>query len=159
MALFNHWKAYTISRQDPHAERLASRIQAIFFLATPHKVSDSARLLNKVLRATDLFKSLSYVADLTRNSPSLQVVSDGFEEYAEDARLWSFYETRKMRLGLVRRCIVDKESEILGYKHEGMQLLNADHREAARFESPTHPNFKRVRNALACTVTELINEC
>ena len=125
----------------------------------PHQGSDQAQLLNIVLRASGLFKPLSYVADLQRNSPSLQVVSDEFKKHSDNLRLWSFYETHKMRLGLVRRFIVEKDSATLGYDNEDVQLLGADHRGVARFAAPTDANFKRVRNVLASTVTDVANEC
>lgn len=142
-------KAYILSCQDRSSSPVAERIRAAVFLATPHRGSDSARLLNSVLRASGSWRSLSYVADLQRNSPSLQIISDEFKMYADDLLLWSFYEARKTRLGLSRRFIVDKDSAMLGYKNEKVMYLSTDHRGTSRFDGPTDPNYGLVRNTLA----------
>ncbi|KAI3341086.1 hypothetical protein F4824DRAFT_363930 [Ustulina deusta] len=47
-------KAYILAQQDPTDHFLANRIHGMFFLATPHRGSDSAKLLNKILRARSL---------------------------------------------------------------------------------------------------------
>ncbi|KAM7190687.1 Alpha/Beta hydrolase fold [Rhypophila sp. PSN 637] len=45
-------KAYILARQDDRYHEFANRIQCMFFLASPHRGSDSAKLLNSVLRVS-----------------------------------------------------------------------------------------------------------
>ena len=55
-------KAYMLAKQDAAYETLTKRFHTIYFLATPHRGSDSAKLLNNILQITN--SSRSYVADL-----------------------------------------------------------------------------------------------
>lgn len=140
--------------------KVAGRICAFTFLASPHRGSDSAQLLTNVLRATGKLQPLytSYIAELQRNSPSLQAINDEFKIYSVSLHLQSFYETRPMKIGFVKELIVAPESAKLGYPNEIAEPLDADHRQAARFDSPEDPNYKRVRNSLGgmvqCVVAE-----
>ena len=59
-------KAYMLERQDAAYMDLAERVHTICFLATPHRGSDSAKLLNNILHFA--FPSRAYVADLERGS-------------------------------------------------------------------------------------------
>ena len=101
--------AYLLSRQDPAYETLACRFHTIYFLATPHRGSESASLLDGILQASYLSKS--YVSDLKRGSEILQHINDEFRHCDSDLKLWSFYETLELRVGgLTARLIVDVAS-------------------------------------------------
>lgn len=87
----------------------------MFFLATPHRGSDSAKLLNNLLRASAVLSSRSYITDLSRNSTSLQIISDEFRMFADRLQLWSFHETLKTKVSSSTSVlIVDRESAVLG---------------------------------------------
>jgi hypothetical protein len=75
-------KAYLLARQE--ALDIAQRVKYIFFLATPHRDSDSASLLNNLLSVSGVLSRRQYVADLGRNSVSLQVINDEFKNFAND---------------------------------------------------------------------------
>ncbi len=107
-------KAYTLARQDVRNPEIGQRIRCLFFLATPHRGSDFAGLLNNILRATGVLSARPYVADLERNSASAQKINRDFEMYAQDVSLWSFFETLKTSLGVTSSMIVDRDSAILG---------------------------------------------
>jgi hypothetical protein len=107
-------KAYILAKQQDNSQNLASRMRCTFFLATPHRGSDSASLLNNVLRSTGVLSARPYVEDLRRNSVSLQIINEEFRHYADSLSVWSFYETLKTNFGITSTLIVDKDSATLG---------------------------------------------
>ena len=148
-------KAYMLARQGVAYERLTERVHTIYFLATPHRGSESAKLLNNILHIA--YSSRAYVADLERDSGAIQSINDEFRNYSADIALWSFYETQKLKIGILSTLIVDPESATLGYREEKQMPMNADHRSICKFESPMDPNYVVLRNALASTVRTISN--
>ncbi|KAF4175888.1 hypothetical protein CNMCM8694_002812 [Aspergillus lentulus] len=122
----------------------------MYFLATPHSGSDSAKLLSNILNIT--YSSRAYVSDLKRGSDAIRSINNEFSRHSEDIDLWSFYETQKLSIGLFRVLIVDPASATLGYRKEKQIPLNADHRSICKFEAPSDPNYILIRNALASTI-------
>jgi hypothetical protein len=149
-------KAYILARQDLTNQDFAQRIRCIFFLATPHRGSDSAQFLNNILKASGAFSARQYIIDLEKNSVSTQTINDEFRNFADELMLYSFYETIKTSLGISSAIIVERDSAILGYKHERVQYLNANHRDVCKYEDPLDPNYITVKNALATAVEELL---
>ena len=49
---------------------------------------------------------------------------------------------------LARGKVVNDVSATLGYHHEQVDIINADHRGMCRFQSSGDPGYKKVRNAL-----------
>ena len=143
-------KAYILARQFQEFEALARRIRSIFFLATPHRGSDLAQMLSKILQITS--GPRPFVADLNRNSLLTQSINDEFPQYSRDLQLFSFYETLPMTYGVGKALIVDKVSAVLGYANERTAYLNANHRDICKFTSQSDPNYITVRNALAATI-------
>lgn len=139
-----------LARQDVSYKALAERFNTIYFLATPHRGSDSAQVLHNILHAA--YNSSAYVAELKRNSGAIQVINDEFRQYSGDVNLWSFYETQKLSLKLFSKLIVDKDSATLGYREEKQIPVNADHRSICKFDTPADPNYRTLRNSLASTV-------
>ncbi|KAI0400118.1 hypothetical protein F4802DRAFT_620340 [Xylaria palmicola] len=169
-------KAYILAQKDPKHFALAQRIQCMFFLATPHRGSDSARLLNNILKASLFYSSRQYIVDIFKGSASLQVINDEFSAFADKLQLWSFYETLKTRTSPTSSVlIVERDSAVLGtvvtvpflfcqligaagYKGEMAQPLNADHRSICKFDSPTDPNYITIRNSISKAVEDLLGE-
>ena len=148
-------KAYMLARQGAAQHALTERFHTMYFLATPHRGSDSAKLLNNILHFA--YSSRAYVADLERGSGAVQSINDEFRNYSIDVDLWSFYETQKLKLGVISTLIVDPDSATLGYPGERQMPVNADHRSICKFDSPTDPNYLILRNALASTVQVISN--
>jgi hypothetical protein len=46
-----------------------------------------------------------------------------------------------------------------GFAEERAQLMNTDHRHICKFESVSDPNYVDLRNALAATVDDIVQEC
>ena len=149
-------KAYILAREDPSMEGVASRIHSLYFLATPHRGSDLTRTLTNILKVS--YGQKAFVSELDRNSASIDSNNDSFRHYAEDLQLWSFYETLASNLVLTSAIIVDKASATLGYAKERTSLLNADHRGVCKFDLPSDPNYKTLRNALITTIDTILSE-
>jgi pimeloyl-ACP methyl ester carboxylesterase len=149
-------KAYILARQDPTAADLAGRVQSIFFLATPHRGSDMASILENMLAMA--WGKKPYVTDLTPNSAALTAINDAFRHFAPELRLWSFYETLPIRgAATMSRIVVDRHSATLGYHNEEIAGLDADHRHVCKFDTADDPNYKTLRNALH-TALDMIRE-
>ena len=146
-------KAYMLARQDAAYEALSKRFHTIYFLATPHRGSGLAKLLNNILQIA--YSSRAYVADLEQGSGAIQSINDEFRQYSADIDLWSFYETQKLSRGVFSTLIVDPDSATLGYREEKQMPMNADHRSICKFETPTDPNYVILRNALMSTVNSI----
>lgn len=142
-------KALLQARQDATCQRLCSRMHSMFFLATPHRGSDSAHLLKSLL---SLSSSKSYVNDLEKGSISTQFINDEFRNAYQDIHLWSFFETLPTTgLGM----IVERESAVLGLPGERIQLMNTNHRNICKFADQLDPNYLSLRNAFKSTVESI----
>ena len=109
------FKAYNLAQKDTRNPEYGRRIRCLFFLATPHRGSDFAALLNNTLRLSGVLSAKPYIGDLERNSTSAQMINDEFERCVNDnVSLWSFYETVETSIGVASSLIVDRESAILG---------------------------------------------
>ncbi|KAK7959701.1 uncharacterized protein PG986_004555 [Apiospora aurea] len=148
-------KAYILAQDVPD---LRSRIQSIFFLATPHRGSDYAATLNKILTVSGILSSRDYIRDLTSGSTSAQLINEDFGRCAHQLHIYSFYETLRTSLGVSTCLIVGKDSAILGpgFKNERVQYIGANHRNVCKFDSPDDPNYAIVRNALLGAVEDLL---
>lgn len=102
--------------------KFKDRIKCIFFLATPHRGSDSDYIatLKSILRESGT--SRRYIADLTTGSTSTQLINAEFTKYANDVQVFSFYETLRVKVGFCSKLIVDKASAILGNLPNWAQL-------------------------------------
>lgn len=146
-------KAFILARQDALYAALTTRFHTIYFFATPHRGSDSAKHLNNILQMA--YSSRVYVADVKRGSKAIQSINNDFRKYAPELDLWSFYETHKMSLGVFNVLIVDPDSATLGYPEEKQIPMNADHRSICKFLNSADSNYVTVRNALVSTVDRI----
>ena len=115
-----------------------------------------ARTLSNILRV--VYRQKPYVNELEPSSALLSSINDSFRHYAQDLQLWSFYETVQSSLPGPKAIIVDKVSATLGYPHERIALLNADHRGVCKFDQPSDTNYKTIRNAFISTIDAITAE-
>jgi pimeloyl-ACP methyl ester carboxylesterase len=147
-------KAYLLAHQDPMCQKLATRVNSMFFLGTPHRGSDMAAVLRAILAVT--WGKKPFVTDLKPNSSTLAAINDSFRHISKDLRLWSFFETLPVKAtGIGKRIVVEKHSATLGYHNEDIDSMNADHRHVCKFDSPDNPDYKKLRNAL-CHAVDMI---
>lgn len=146
-------RAYILARGKQEFVSLAGRVQAIFFLATPHRGSDLASLLSKILNLTG--GARPFVTDLHRNSLATQSINDEFSQHCQDLQLYSFYETVPTSYGVGKTLIVGQDLATMGYANERREYLNANHREVCKFTSRDDANYRTIRNALASFIDTL----
>ena len=139
-------KAFILSKQFPEYNKFSSLVRSIFFLATPHRGSNLADILDKILYVSP--GARPFVNDLQPNSVVLEAINEEFSHYCRDLHLFSFYETLPMNFGIKKGLVVPKDSATLGYDNERRVYLDADHRGVCKFESRESPNYRAVRNAL-----------
>ena len=149
-------QAYILACQDAAFKDLASRFHSMYFLATPHRGADLARTLVNIIKVT--YKQKQYVNELEPSSGLLFRINDSFRHYSKGLQLWSFYETVQTNLIVSHAMVVDRASATMGYAHEHIAPLNADHRGVCKFDDPSDPNYKILRNAFSTTVDSIATE-
>ncbi|KAK7950932.1 uncharacterized protein PG986_006660 [Apiospora aurea] len=152
------YQAYMQSQSDPEYEAIIKGITAICFLATPHRGSTLAQTLNRILDTTLVAKAKQYVADLVRNSLTLQNLNDQFRHIAPKLDIVSFYETLPTPIGLKAASvmIVERDSLILGYPGEISKALVADRHDVCKYGSIDDLNYVTIRNVLKTLVSKIV---
>ncbi|KAI4209636.1 MAG: hypothetical protein LQ351_007436 [Letrouitia transgressa] len=144
-------KAYLLGQNDETYKDIVRSISAMVFLATPHRGTNLAKVLNRLL--TVLFQpTRDFIADLNKSSPALEELNEQFRHIAPKLSIWSFYETLATPIGPMNLMVLDKDSSILGYTKEISRPLHADHHGMCKFSSPDDANYVSVRNALSSLV-------
>ncbi|KAG8525535.1 uncharacterized protein KY384_009179 [Bacidia gigantensis] len=144
-------KAYLLGQNDETYKHIVGSISAMIFLATPHRGTNLAEALNRLL--TVLFQpTRDFIADLNKSSPALEELNEQFRHIAPKLSIWSFYETLATPVGPMKLIVLDKDSSILGYTKEISRPLDADHHGMSKYSSPDDPNYVSVRNALSSLV-------
>lgn len=134
--------------EDPAMRDLVQRVDTMYFLATPHRGSNLAATLNNILRVS--FGTKQFTIDLEMNSKMIATINQSFRHYSENLHIWSFYETQET--SFINARIVEKESATLEWPKEKIAYIDADHRGVCKFDLPSDPNFKTLKNAFSSTV-------
>ncbi|OIW31154.1 hypothetical protein CONLIGDRAFT_653742 [Coniochaeta ligniaria NRRL 30616] len=149
-------KAFIHGHLNEEYRKIVSSIKAVLFMATPHRGADLAETLNRVLSSSIFGHSpREYIAELAKNSPTIDDLNESFRHHAAKLHIFSFYETLGTSVGPVTTMILGKQSSLLGYQNETSQPLIADHHDVCKFTSPEDPNYKSVRGALRSLVNML----
>ncbi|KAA6406365.1 MAG: hypothetical protein FRX48_09849 [Lasallia pustulata] len=144
-------KAYLLGQIDENYQGIVKAISAIMFLGTPHRGTNLAELLNKVLFVS-FQSSKSFIDDLNRSSPALEELNEQFRHVAPRLSIVSFYETLATTVGPRKLMVLEKESSILGYPGEISRSLNANHHDLCKYSSPHDSNYVSVRNTIRSLV-------
>ncbi len=102
-------QAYLQGQHDPEYESIIKAVSAIIFLATPHRGTNLAELLDRILRSTMFSSSKQYVSELTKNSFTLQKLNEQFRHIAPKLDIVSFYETQSTAIGTKKCRIVSTQ--------------------------------------------------
>ncbi|KAL7905856.1 WD40 repeat-containing protein [Trichoderma velutinum] len=145
-------KACLFGLHDDNYSNIIRSVSAIVFLSTPHRGTHLAETLNRIL-AVSFQSPKHFIADLEKNSTTIEDLNEQFRHLAPMLSLWSFYETMPTPVGLRKLMIVEKDSSVLGYPTEISRPLNADHRGVCKYSSPHDINYISVRNALKSLVS------
>ena len=91
-------QAYLLGQNDETYQDIVNSISAIVFLATPHRGTDLAELLNRMLFVS--FQSpKDFIVDLGRNSAALEEINEQFRHVAPKLSIFSFHETLPTHVG------------------------------------------------------------
>ncbi|KAH7324593.1 hypothetical protein B0I35DRAFT_164775 [Stachybotrys elegans] len=156
-------KAHILAHRNRDQCDVSGRIRGIFFLATPHKGSDYAALLNNILKVSGiagLSSSREYIDGLKVGSKSTQFINDEFGSCIADLTIFSFFETLPTNIGISSTIVVDKESAVLGpgYHNERVTYLNANHPNMCKFCDPNDPNYLTLKNALGSFIEDILED-
>lgn len=92
------FKAYLLGQNDENYQDIVKSISAVMFLATPHRGTDLAELLNRMLLVS--FQSpKDFIVDLSRSSEALEEINEQFRHVAPKISIFSFYETLPTYVG------------------------------------------------------------
>ncbi|TLD26571.1 hypothetical protein PspLS_05202 [Pyricularia sp. CBS 133598] len=146
-------KAFILGRNDPQFQGIVDTICSVIFLATPHRGSGLAGILQKFLSAS-FHSPKQYVADLQRNSPSIIDINEQFRFHASQLEIVSFFETMQSSIGPRKLVIVERDSAVLGYPNEISCPMNADHHTVCKYSSRQDANYVNVRNVIGNFVSK-----
>ncbi|KAI0888132.1 uncharacterized protein GGS22DRAFT_155137 [Annulohypoxylon maeteangense] len=142
-------KAFIHGHMNEEFRGIISSIKAVLFLATPHRGTDLAETLNKILTSSFFgHSSKDYVSELARRSPTIDELNESFRHHASKLQIFSFYETLSTNVGLMSFMILEKQSSVLGYPNETPQPLTANHHDVCKFKDRNDPNYISVVGAL-----------
>ena len=146
-------KACILGQNDVHYRDIIQSIAAVVFLSTPHRGTDLAETLNRILSACIFaFSPKQYIEELRRNSPTLQEINDQFRNFAGSIDLVFFFETQPTTVGISSLLILQRDSSTLGYPEEITKPLDADHHDVCKYSDRQHSNYRSVRDILAYLV-------
>ncbi|KAI1777247.1 hypothetical protein F4818DRAFT_457157 [Hypoxylon cercidicola] len=93
-------KAFIHGHANEEFRGIISSIKAVLFLATPHRGTDLAVTLNKVLASSVFGHSpKDYVSELARRSLTIDELNESFRHHAPKLQIFSFYETLSTNIG------------------------------------------------------------
>ncbi|KAI0540426.1 hypothetical protein GGR58DRAFT_146121 [Xylaria digitata] len=145
-------KAYLLGVFDVNYKEVIESVSAIIFLSTPHRGTNLAAILNRVL-AVSFHSTKDFISDLKKSSPAIEELNEQFRHFAPRLSIWSFYETLATSIGGKKIIVLEKDSSVLGYPGEISRPLPADHHDVCKFSSPTDTSYITVRNAIKSLVT------
>ena len=137
-------KFYVQVQQDPAFNSTRKRFRANFFQGTPHRGASLAQELMNIFQAS-CSGSKAFVAYQLKQPAFLQSINDKFGHCVEGMQLFSFYETKPMKMMMTSEIIVTQDSATAGYPQEWTALMNADHRGMTKFDNAEDPSFIFVR--------------
>ena len=142
-------KAYILGQNDDNYKEIVKSARAVLFLSTPHRGTNLADALNRILTVSVFNHSAKqYIAELKQNSPTLQDINEQFRNIAPRLQIISFFETQQTAVGPKKMMVLEKDSSILGYPGEISKPLDADHHNVCKYASQQDPNYISVRNVL-----------
>ncbi|KAM0812593.1 putative GPI inositol-deacylase [Seiridium cardinale] len=150
-------KAFIHGLLNDEFRDIISMIKSVLFLATPHRGTDLAETLHKLLtRSIFGHSSKEYVLELARRSPTINELNASFRHHASKLQIFSFYETISTAVGPKSIMILDKNTAVLGYPGETSQPLIANHHDVCKFKNANDPNYVAVLGALRSAVAPTV---
>ncbi|KAK4113334.1 hypothetical protein N656DRAFT_778094 [Canariomyces notabilis] len=148
-------EAYMQGQNDPAYDSIISAVSAIIFLSTPHRGTNLAETLNRILQVSFATSPMQFISELSAGSQTLQKLNEQFRHVAPKLDIFSFYETRPTPLAVFKKSqimVLEKDSSVLGYPGEISKPLDADHHGVCKYTSSSDPRYVTVRNVLKTLV-------
>lgn len=146
-------KAFIQGHANNDFRNIMAQIKAVLFIATPHRGTDLADTLNKVLTSSVFGHAPKYyVSELARTSPTIDDINEAFRHRVAQLKVFSFYETLNTQVGPLSVQILEKNVSWMGYPDETVQPLLADHHTACKYTDREDPNYKSVLGALRSVI-------
>lgn len=93
-------QAYLLGLIDDDYKDIVTQIRSVLFLSTPHRGTDLAEMLNRILSVSlSIYSPKTYISELNRNSPALEDINETFRNIAPNLDVYSFYETLETAVG------------------------------------------------------------
>lgn len=83
-----------LGQNDPTYEYIIKSVSSIIFLSTPHRGTNLAETLNRILQVSFVTNPMQFIAELAAGSQTLQKLNEQFRHVAPKLQIVSFYETR-----------------------------------------------------------------
>jgi hypothetical protein len=100
-----------MGQNDLHYKDIVQSTCSIVFLATPHRGSNLAEVLNGILSVSIFNHSpKQYIAELKANSPTLQEINEQFRNIATNLQIISFFETMPTSIGLKKVVLISSNA-------------------------------------------------
>lgn len=87
-------EAYLRGQTDPSYQEITNSVYSMLFLSTPHRGSNLAETLNKILQLSFKTAPRKYIDELVAGSGGLQKLNEDFRHAAPKLEIFSLYETR-----------------------------------------------------------------
>ncbi|KAI8955156.1 hypothetical protein F4801DRAFT_529818 [Xylaria longipes] len=145
-------EAYIQGQNDPAYTEIIRAISSIIFLSTPHRGTNLAETLNRILRVSIVGNPMQFITELSTGSQTIQKLNEQFRHIAPRLQVVSFYETRPTSMARTQVMVLEKDSSVLGYPGEVSKPLDADHHDVCKFNGLDDPRYIAVRNALMSLV-------
>ncbi|KAI1121559.1 hypothetical protein F5Y10DRAFT_288297 [Nemania abortiva] len=145
-------EAYMQGQNDPAYAAIIKAVSSIIFLSTPHRGTNLAEALNRILRVSFVANPMQFISELSAGSQTLQKLNEQFRHIAPRLQVVSFYETRPTSVVGAQVMVLEKDSSVLGYPEEVSKPLDADHHGVCKFDSTSDPRYVAVRNVLKSLV-------
>ncbi|OBT75830.1 hypothetical protein VF21_05527 [Pseudogymnoascus sp. 05NY08] len=147
-------KAVMQGHNDDEFKGLISQVKAVLFLSTPHRGTNLAETLNRILSVSIFNHSPKrYVSELKKNSPFIEDINEEFRKHAPGLQIFSFYETLETAIGPKRVLILQRASSTLEYPHEVTMPLNADHHRVCKFPNREDPSYRSIKGVIKSLVS------
>jgi pimeloyl-ACP methyl ester carboxylesterase len=149
-------RAFLSGLDNPGYKDIVTQIHAVLFLSTPHRGTDLATVLNRILTVSIFMQSpKQYITELQKSSPTIENLNEGFANHAAELQIFSFYETLETPVGPVKNMLIlDTASSTLGYAGEVKTPLHANHNGVSKFPSRDNSNYQSVLSALQTLVSQ-----
>ncbi len=96
-------------QNDPAYDSIIKAISAIIFLSTPHRGTNLAETLNRILQVSFATSPTQFISELSSGSQTLQKLNEQFRHIAPKLDIVSFYETRPTPMVFKKSQIVSRQ--------------------------------------------------